>query len=447
MSQFKRKATGDSGATTNTTTAASKRKLDTISSTQHHQYVEKLDVFRKPHFDESIVKEDFYTYLPFTLNSDYSDTIRIEIQSSDTIIGLYDSYIQIKGTYTPKTAGNTNFQITNNFPYYLFDEMQLIVGNNHIVDVCKLPGITSTIKGLASYTKEDRGLGCTGWKIEVGNEEENVNGNGRFTCCIPLNKIFGFVDDYRKALVNMRCELVMIRAKNDFNCYKSPAGDAGTDVEFKINRISWEVPHIRLADEAKLNLLNNLRTNPSIVCGFRQWDLHLLPAIGLAKTQVWRIKNSNELEKPRWMIIMLQNERERGVRAGDASKFTHSNLTDIKVHLNSQVFPYQRMNLDFANNDYMVAYLNYKRFREGYYADKDYEKCLITYSGFKEKPVFVIDCTRQEESTKDSTVDIRLELESSENFDNTTKVYCLILHDSLMEYNPITETVLRYVHV
>lgn len=242
----------------------------------------------------------------------------------------------------------------------------------------------------------------------------------------------------------MRAELVMIRAKNDLNCYKSAAGVDGTDVDFTITKVSWEVPNITLGDESKLNLMNELRANPSVVLSFRQWEFHELPALNHAKNQVWRIKNSNELEKPRWILVALQKDNMNS-RVTDPTSFTHSNVTDMRVYLNSQVFPYQRMNLDFDHDDYGRAFLNYRRFRENYYG-KESNKCLFNYSEFKSCPIFVIDCSRQQESIKDSTVDIRLEIESSKNFGADTKAYCLILHDNMMEYDPFTEEVTLYIH-
>lgn len=424
--------------------AASRQQREKII--YNNSRVDKLEIFNKPRSDSSIVKEDFITFLPFTLNANKSDTIRIEIQSSDSTVSLYDSFIKINGTYEPVTAGKV-FKVTNNAALFLFDEIQLILGTNHIIDVCRQPGITRAIKGIASYSNEDRALDCTSWKFPLGAEVNIGNSfkDGRFSCCIPLSHVLGFAEDYAKVIMNMRAELVLIRSKNDFDCFTSVDGDNGTDVNFTISKLSWEVPHITLGDEEKLNLMNSLKMGPPIVMPFRQWELHELPALNNAKSQVWRIKNSNEMEKPRWILLAIQ-DGNKGQRTGNSTKFTHSNLVDIKAHLNSQTFPYQRMNLDFAQNDYLQAYLNYKKFRESYYYGREAaDKCLLSYESFKEHPIFVIDCTRQQESLKDSTVDIRLEIESANNFSATTRAYSLILHDAVVEYDPFTENVNRYV--
>jgi len=48
-------------------------------------------------------------------------------------------------------------------------------------------------------------------------------------------------------------------------------------------------------------------------------------------------------------------------------------------------------------------------------------------------PFVVIDCSRQNESIKSSTVCIEFECK-----ENTNEYYCLIIHDRVVQYNPLT---------
>ena len=50
-------------------------------------------------------------------------------------------------------------------------------------------------------------------------------------------------------------------------------------------------------------------------------------------------------------------------------------------------------------------------------------------------------CSRQIESIKNGTVDVRIEFEFKENVPANTTAYCLILHDRVVEYNPLTNVV------
>ena len=48
----------------------------------------------------------------------------------------------------------------------------------------------------------------------------------------------------------------------------------------------------------------------------------------------------------------------------------------------------------------------------------------------------VIDCSKQNDSLKNTPVDVRIEMESRNNWQQNTAVYCLILHDRIIDYNP-----------
>ena len=53
-------------------------------------------------------------------------------------------------------------------------------------------------------------------------------------------------------------------------------------------------------------------------------------------------------------------------------------------------------------------------------------------------PLIVIDCSKQNESLKNATVDVKVELNAKDILPTNTSVYGLILHDRVVEYNPIS---------
>ena len=44
------------------------------------------------------------------------------------------------------------------------------------------------------------------------------------------------------------------------------------------------------------------------------------------------------------------------------SHFTHCDLINLKVFLNSEVYPYDNLNLDFNNNKFSILYEMYTQF-------------------------------------------------------------------------------------
>lgn len=82
----------------------------------------------------------------------------------------------------------------------------------------------------------------------------------------------------------------------------------------------------------------------------------------------------------------------------------------------------------------------YTKFRQSYYsipADP-----LLDLKLFKEKaPLFIIDCSRQNETLKTGPVDVRLEIESLLDLPENKSAYCLIINDRLVEYKPLSTIV------
>jgi len=83
----------------------------------------------------------------------------------------------------------------------------------------------------------------------------------------------------------------------------------------------------------------------------------------------------------------------------------------------------------------------YSRFRKSYYECDDGATLLTIPKFLHCGPLAVIDCSRQNESVKTATVDVRIEFECKENISANTTVYCLILHDWVVKYNPLTNIV------
>jgi len=83
----------------------------------------------------------------------------------------------------------------------------------------------------------------------------------------------------------------------------------------------------------------------------------------------------------------------------------------------------------------------YARFCKNYYG-YEYLGPSLTVANFLRSGSFVIiDCARQNESVKSATVDARLEFERKENVPMNTTAYCLIIHDRVVQYNPLSNVV------
>lgn len=82
----------------------------------------------------------------------------------------------------------------------------------------------------------------------------------------------------------------------------------------------------------------------------------------------------------------------------------------------------------------------YLNFQPSYYGVESHP--LLTPQLFKDQaPFFVINVSHQNETVKSGPIDIRIDLKTIENIPPNTSAYCLIIHDKLFEYTPLTNEV------
>jgi len=392
-----------------------------------------LNIGGEPIFDDRVVKIETHTYNPYANTTfGHSDEIRIPIQQQDLYTLPCESFLYVEGRLTVK-RGNDESQTTlgNNCVAFMFDEIRYEL-NGVEIDRNRNVGITSTIKNYVSLTY-DKALIMrnAGWDITSTIPE------GYFNFCVPLNTLLGFCEDYKRVVVNARHELILIRARSDNNCL---VGNPTTEPEIDLLKVQWRMPHVILNEVNKLSLLRALESGRYLSMSFRSWDLYEYPLLQSTTKHSWAVKTATQLEKPRYVIFALQTGR-KNIMSRDVSVFDDCNLTNVKLYLNSEFYPYDDLNLDFGKNRYAILFDMYARFRKAYYGYDCYETLLTVVTFLTNGPFVVIDCARQNESIKSATVDVRIEFDCKENVPANTTAYCLILHDRVVEYCPLSNVV------
>lgn len=400
-----------------------------------------LNIGGSIHNDDSITSIQYHTYNPYVQSFDYNDEIRIPIQQQDLFLLLSESFISVEiASEQPPMAPNEQRAHLINFHLgFLFDEIRYEL-NGVEVDRNKNVGITTLMKTYTSF--KDANLNYLTPSSFIKFETAEVPAQYRLQ--IPLRMVLGFAEDYNKIIMNSKHELILIRSRTDVNALYGPV----ENVRFKIMKLNWVIPHVQVSDRAKLMLFKHIDKNRPIHIPFRSWELYEYPSLPVTNKHMWAIKTSNQLNKPRYVIVGFQTNAKNNI-AKDCSTFDHCNITNIKLHLNAETFPYENMNLDFNANWFITAYTMFCKFRASYYhnnEESDTPEPLVSYTEFKEKtPLYVFDCSRQNESLKSSMVDIRLEMEANTQFPPETTAFCLIIHDNIISYNPYTSIVNRLI--
>lgn len=397
-----------------------------------------LNITSAPAYDNSIEGIEYHSYKPYVTSFNRNDEIRIPINQQDLYILPSASTLYLEGVvqvFKRETKEKVpSVQFTNNPLLYLFQDIRYEL-NGIEIDKVKNVGITTTMKSLISMNETESKMSKVwGWDIDG---TKNLHG-GNFSASIPLCNILGFAEDYKNILMNCKHELVLLRSNTNLNAIKLNTGEVLNDIE--IHKIVWRVPHVKVSDKERVTFLKLLEKDRPIQLSFRNWDLYEYPLLPKTTKHTWSIKTSSQVEKPRYVVIGLQTNRKNNIGA-DMTQFDHCNLRDVKVFLNSTYYPYENLNVNFSENKIALLYEQYVRFQQSYYGRRP--EPLLSFKEFIEKaPLFVVDCSRQNDNVKTGpVVNIRLELESNTEFPDLTTAYCLILNDCVIEYKPLTNIV------
>lgn len=397
-----------------------------------------LNIGERIFSDHSITSKEYHTYLPYANTSlNKSDEIRIPIQTQDIYTYPAESFLEIEGVIAKDKATDV-IKLANNAFTFLFDEIRYELGGV-VVDRVRNPGITSLIKGYISFTEQE----ClryqnAGWHAP-NTQSKDVADNEHFNVCIPLKMLMGVFEDFKKIVVNIRQELVLIRSFSDTNSVVTSKAEEKTP-NISIGKITWKIEHVKVDDEAKLKLLNYVEHGRDLTIAFRGWELHEYPLLQQTMQHTWNVKAVNQLEKPRFLIFGLQTNRKNKLEK-DVSHFDHCNLTNFKAYLNSEIYPYDNLNVNFNKQQWAILYEMYARFQQSYYYKTVGQPCLTLQKFMEIAPLVVVDCCYQVDTLKSGTVDIRLEFETNKNIPANTCAYLLILHDKKVKYNPLTSIV------
>lgn len=397
-----------------------------------------LDISHAPTYDTSIDGIEVHSYKPYVTSFNRNDEIRIPINQQDLYVLPSASTLYIEGVVKVNKRDSkenvSSVQLTNNPWLFLFQDIRYEL-NGVEIDKVKNAGITTTMKSFISLNESESKM-SKAWCWDIDGTKNMHAGN--FSVSIPLCNILGFAEDYKKVIINCKHELILLRSNTNYNCLKLNTNEVLQDIE--LHKIVWRVPHVKVSDREKINLLKVLEKDRAIQLAFRNWDLYEYPMLPKTTKHTWSIKTSSQIEKPRYVIVGLQtNRKNKG--DSDMSRFDHCNLRDVRVYLNSTYFPYENLNINFLKNNYALLYEQYARFQQSYYGRRS--EPLLSSKYFEEiAPLFVIDCSRQNDNLKaGSVVNVVIDIEANTEIPDQTSAYCLILNDSVIEYKPLSNIV------
>lgn len=408
--------------------------------------MELLNITEQPFNDNSVVEYQYHTYQPNISGTlDYNDETRITIQDLDAYTAPCNSYLYIEGKLTKEDGtAATKLEFINNGVAFLFREIRYEL-NGIVIDSVRNVGLVSTLFNYLSLNEnESVCMQNAGWfpkQKEGGTPKILADAQGNFNVCIPLGFLVGFFEDFRKIIINMRQELVLVRNSNDLDSITST--DDAEKPKITISKLFWRVPHVTVGMSEQLRLNKIISRNVDLPITFRSRELIEYPSLPPSSRHTWPVKTSTKVETPRHVIIAFQKDK-KGKNTADMSKFDNCDLRSIRIFLNSERYPYNDLYLDFKNNKFATLYQMFADFQESYYPHK-INQPIFNPNEFKDiAPIAHIDCSRQKEALQTGSVIMRIEFETGTPTTPDINAYCLILHEKHYTYNPLTKIVRQH---
>ena len=319
---------------------------------------EVLNFTEKPIIDDGIERFEFHEYESVSTNLNKNSEIRINIEQQDLFVLPSEAYILVEGRLL-KTDGTAYADtdvvtLVNNGIMYMFREISYYL-SNQLVESIHDPEQATTMLGFLKYPVEfqvSEGLNQL-WQRDTAANADTTDPSagyyarhrhiitqpsdkGTFSFCIPLKHIFGFCDNYDKVVYGFKHTLtvLLVRKSDDDAVFRANGTAVG---KIDLSKLSLFMPHVTPSLQELNNLTKLIESKVTVPIAFssRQCDRSVVPVSNMFS---WRLSTRSASEKPRFIIVGFQTNRDGGQELNPAV-FDHCNLKNIYATLNSERYP------------------------------------------------------------------------------------------------------------
>jgi hypothetical protein len=393
-----------------------------------------LNVREKIYRDDSIIHSEFIRVTPYTNSYDNSAEIRLAINQKDLNLSLSDSFLLFHVSLTKEdgtffVSADKKPVIVNNGILHSLESVSLEI-NNREIDSSRNVGVSSTLKGLASFSPDQMPtLENASWTKDLKLNEYN----GMVSYAVPLKFFLGFCEDYKKIISHSSCELILYRNRDDKSIVVIP--DATVKYKFTIIRIEWYVKSLVLSVDATREMLKIINSKIPISIPFRTWRMYENPIIGGGKSHKWHVKTTLTSSQPRYIIFGFQTNRKNNDLL-NSSIFDNCKISKFHLFINEKQYPKIDNTIDFTQNNFSELFQRYIDFQKLYY-EKENSSVLLSPKEFVNNTIFIFNTPYANESIGISSCDVTVEFESSENIPENTILHCLLISDKIVRNIPL----------
>lgn len=406
-----------------------------------------------PIVDEGIERYEFHEYEPVArTNLTSAGEIRISVEQQDLFTLPSEAYLMFEGRLTKANgtayANADAVSLTNNGLMFLFSQISYQLSNQDVETVFH-PGQATTMLGMLKYPNDfqlAQGLNQLwykdshttaviadnlGFAVRQAYLIQKPAAKGTFSFIVPLKHIFGFCDDYNKIVYGFKHTLTLVRKSDDDAIFRANAAGAA---KVNLDKISLFMPHVIPSDMERLQLYKTIESKATLPVAYRarQCDTITVPQ---STTFSWRLSIKTSPEKPRYIIVGFQTDKDGNQEANPAI-FDHCDLKNMYIMLNQERYPAVDYNLSFPNQQFSRAYREASTFSEKFYGMNDLiTQSNITPSDYKDLfPLMVFDLSKQSERLKSSVVDVQIKALFNTAVPAQTEAFAVVVSDKMLNF-------------
>ena len=414
---------------------------------------EVLNFTETPIVDEGIERYEFHEYEPVArTNLNSAGEIRINVEQQDLFTLPSEAYLLFEGRLTKADgtayANADAVALTNNGLMHLFSQISYQLSNQDVETVFH-PGQATTMLGMLKYPNDfqlAQGLNQlwykdsaataviadnTGFAVRQAYLIQKPTAKGTFSFIVPLKHIFGFCDDYNKTVYGFKHTLTLVRKADDEAIFRANAAGAG---KVNVDKISLFMPHVIPSDMERMQLYKTIESKVTLPVAYRarQCDTITVPQ---STTFSWRLSVKTSPEKPRYIIVGFQTDKD-GSQEANPAIFDHCDLKNMYIMLNQERYPAVDYNLSFPNQQFSRAYRDAATFSEKFYGMNDLiTQSNITPSDYKDLfPLMVFDVSKQSERLKSSVVDVQIKATFNAAVPAGTEAFAVVVSDRMLQF-------------
>lgn len=317
----------------------------------------------------------------------------------------------LKKSNDAKYDAGDPIKLVDNFAAFLFKRIEL-KKHNQLIDVVDEVGITSTIKGLTTYSSAgENTLYTSGFKSKF---DKGVN---KFEAMGTLSHLgLGFFDTLRYPLYKGGFEIIFTRAEDNDAIYRWKEGTAPNEKtadegKIKITSFVLRVPLVDYHPAKRATLVDGLKKlSDKGDLQYRYFQWQCIDKFGVfGSSYSFDISNIfRNISNPKFIIIGLQTSLKND-QTKDPSKFQAINIKNFHVKINGHRYPLEPQNLQITEKQYGILYASYLAVRQVLYRDEDVYLNEVDF--IKNYPLLVVDTHHHPFSTDIKRNNIQIELD------------------------------------